>query len=120
MDLKILSVHGHGDHKEEYVLLEAIEDCDVGRFQLCDTTFTRDGKVSNKLRHTYWFPDKEVKKGDLISVWTKTGSDTTTKNKKGTPVHRFYWGLTKAVWNDDGDCAVLQYIGAWKAVSVKS
>jgi len=114
MDLKIISVHGQGDFNSEYVLCRVIEDCDVGRYQLCDTTYLDNGRVSNKLRHTFWFPDKAVKKGDLVSVWTRSGNDTTEKNSAGTIVHRFYWGMSKAVWNNDGDCAVLQQLATWQ------
>lgn len=95
------------------------EDCDIGRYQLCDSTYTADGAVSNKLRHTCWFPDKEVKKRDLISVWTKDGTNVTKKNASGTPVHRFYWGLAKAIWNNDGDCAVLQHVATWQLFKAK-
>lgn len=114
MDVKIISVHGQGDFDSEYVLLQVTADCDVGKYQLCDTTYTDDDKVSNKLRHTYWFPDKAVKKGDLVSLWTKSGKNTTAKNNSGTTIHRFYWGLGKAVWNNDGDCAVLQQLMTWQ------
>lgn len=119
MKLEIISVHNHGNHKEEYVLLKAHDDCDIGRYQLCDSTYTADGRVSNKLRHTYWFPDKDIKKGDLVSVWTKDGTNTTDKNSSGTLIHRFYWGLSKPVWNDNGDCAVLQYVSTWQFFAAK-
>lgn len=114
MKLKIVSVHNHGNADEEYVLLQATEDCDVGRYMLADSTYTADGKVSNKLRNTFWFPDKAVKKNDLVSVWTKTGKDTSTTNNSGTPVHRFYWNLKKPVWNDGGDCAALIEVNTWQ------
>ena len=119
MNVEIISVHNHGNHKEEYVLLRVKADCDIGHYQLCDSTYTKDGNVSNKVRHTYWFPDKPVKKGDLVSLWTKDGTNTTTKNDSGTTVHRFYWGLAKAVWNDDGDCAVLQHVPNWQFFKAK-
>lgn len=114
MKVKVISVHNHGDFDQEYVLLKVLENCDVGYYILGDSTYTNDGKVSNKVRHTFWFPDKEVKKGDLLSVWTKTGKNTSTKNDSGTPIHRFYWNLKTAIWNDDGDCAVLLELNTWQ------
>lgn len=114
MKLKIISVHNHGDFDKEYVMLKANEDCDVGRFVLADSTYTADGKVSNKVRHTYWFPDKNIKKDELVSLWTGPGNNTTAKTNDGTTVHRFYWGLKTAVWNDGGDCAVLLDIQDWQ------
>jgi hypothetical protein len=114
MKLEIISVHNHGDYDKEYVRLQAREDCDVGRYLLADTTYTNDGKVSNKLRHTYWFPDKNIKKGDLVCVWTKPGANATTSTSTGTPIHHFYWNLQTAVWNDEGDCAALLETNTWQ------
>ena len=114
MNLKIISVHNHGDFDKEYVLLKAQEDCDVGRFILADSTYTEDGKVSNKVRHTFWFPDKKIKKGELVSVWTCSGTSGKRETDSGTPIHRFYWGLKTAVWNNDGDCAVLLDVNTWQ------
>jgi hypothetical protein len=115
MKIKIRSVHGQGDYENEYVILDVVEDCDIGKYLLSDTTYTNDGKFSDKLRHLYWFPDKDVKTGDVVVVYTKAGKNSSTTNANGTPVHYFYWRLQKAVWNDDGDCAVLIEVKTWKS-----
>lgn len=114
MKAKIISVHNHGDVSQEYVLIQAQEDCDTVRLVLADSTYTASGKVSNKLRHTYWLPSKQVSKGDYIVVFTGKGKSASSEDKYGVPVHRFYWGLETAVWNDDGDCAVLQELVTWQ------
>lgn len=117
MKLKLVSINGNGDFDKEHVLLKALDDCDVGRYMLADSTYTASKQVSNKLRHIFWFPDKTVKKDDLISVWTKSGNDTTSKTDSGTPVHRFFWNLKTAVWNDEGDCGILFEIADWKSLA---
>jgi hypothetical protein len=114
MKVKIALVHNQGRFDEEYVLLKVEESCDIGRYLLADSTYTTDGKVSNKLRHIYWFPDGAVKKGDLIIVWTKAGKDNTSETDSGVPIHHYYWGLKSAVWNDDGDCAALLELSTWQ------
>lgn len=119
MKLKIISVHGHGDFDKEHVFLQALENCDIGKYALADSTYTDADHVSNKLRHFYWFADKEIKKGEYVSLWTGKGTNTVTKTDKGVPIHRFYWGLDKAVWNDTGDCAVLLEINTWQFFKVK-
>ena len=113
MRAEIVSIHNHGDFDKEYVLITVLEDCDIGRFVMADSTYAANGKVSNKLRHTHWFPDKQVKKGDWVSLWTKTGADITT-TLNGVPMHRFFWNLKTAVWNDEGDCAVPQELLSWQ------
>jgi hypothetical protein len=119
MKVKIISVHNQGDFNKEYVLMEVYEDCNIGDFILADSTYTSGGQISNKVRHTYWIPDKQVEEGDLVSVWTKSGTKTTTTNANGITVHRFYWGLDRAVWNDEGDCAVLFELKDWQHFPVK-
>ncbi|MEX2410160.1 MAG: hypothetical protein WD607_02105 [Candidatus Paceibacterota bacterium] len=118
MNLEIISIHNNGDQNKEYVLMKVLQNCDAGHYILADSTYTDDGKISNKVRHTYWIPDKEVEKGDLISIWTKDGKNTTSKTDSGTPIHRFFWGLNKPVWNDEGDCAVLFEVNTWQIFSV--
>lgn len=114
MNIEIISVHNRDDASKEHVLLRVTENADVGRYLLCDTTFLGSGKISNKLRHVFWFPDKKVKKGELVSLWTGTGTDTEAKSTQGVKVHRFYWNLAKPVWNDDKDCAVLIEAATWQ------
>jgi len=118
MKLKIISIHNHGNYEKEYAYLKAVDDCDVGDFVLADTTYLTSGKVSNKLRHMFWFPDKEIEAGDAVTVWTQPGVNTTIRRDDGTKLHRFYWGLKTAVWNDAGDGAVLLYAPEWQCFRV--
>ena len=119
MNVQILAVHGQGDYQTEYVTLRVLDDCDLGKYQLCDSTYTAENTVSNRLRHVYWFPDKQVVKGDLIALWTKPGKETTGKTRDGHTIHHFYWDLKTAVWNNDGDAAVLQRLANWSLFPVK-
>lgn len=118
MKLKIVSVHNQGDFDKEHVLLRAVEDCNLTHYLLADTTYIKDDVVSNRLRHTYWFIDKPIKKGDYVSVWTKSGIDTEGTMQDGTPIHRLFWNLKTAVWNDTGDCAILVYTPNWQQFKV--
>lgn len=40
MNVQILAVHGQGDYQTEYVTLRVLDDCDLGKYQLCDSTYT--------------------------------------------------------------------------------
>lgn len=119
MKVKIISVHNQGDYEQEYVLMRVQQDCNIGYYMLADSTYTEANKVSNKVRHTLWIPHKEVKKGNLVSVWTKPGKDTTDVNKDGQTIHRFFWNLKTAVWNNEGDCAVLFELNTWQFFPAK-
>ncbi|WP_122222505.1 hypothetical protein [Pseudomonas syringae group genomosp. 3] len=110
MKLKIVSVHHHGDLDKEHVVLDVLEDCNLSAYVLMDTTYDKDGNVSNKHRHVKWLPAVQAKKGHKVSVWTKKGSDVSVTAEDGTRWHRFYWDMSTSVWNSDGDVAVLLQI----------
>jgi len=106
MKLQIMKVESGGDHTREVVWLKALQACSLGDHILADTTFDEDG-TSNRVRHTFWFPDVMVKKDDRVVVFTKTGKPKTGRTKADQPLHFLYWNLDEAVWNNEGDQAVL-------------
>mgnify|MGYP001267578516 CR=1 FL=1 len=109
MDVKIIKIESKGDFDKEYVLLEVLSDCEIGEYLLADSSYTSEGKLSNKIRHIYWFPNKTVKKGDFVFVFTrpKKMNDKTEWSNNYTNNHAFYWNLKIAIWNDEGDYATL-------------
>jgi len=118
MKMKIRSIHGHGKADEEYVVLDVIEDCNASYYMVSDTTYTADGKISNKTRHNFWFNPKELSAGDVVYLYTKVGKNASSERPNGTKTHKFYWGLKVPVWNDDGDGAILFEIKTWKTKKV--
>lgn len=113
MKLKIRSIHEQGNAASEYVLFDVVEDCDLVYFGVADTTYSSVTSISNKLRHFFWFPPTKVNKGELVVLRTGVGTDDSFQNSGGITVHRFYWGLKSAVWNNTGDAAVLFDINTW-------
>lgn len=116
MKIRIIQIHNAGSEQDELVVMEVLEDCDVGKYLLSDSSYTTDGSLSNKIRHIYWFPDQEVKKGDFIWLYTRRSKATdehTWRNDSKTTTYAFYWGLNIGVWNDEGDYAVLFDITKW-------
>ncbi len=119
MNLSITSVHGHGNHAAEYVQLTALGNCDAAYYMVADTTYTNDGHISSKVRHTHWFAHLQLAKCDTIYLYTRRGSNSSSKRQDGTTVHHVFWGLDKAVWNNSGDGALLFQITTWKTTRVK-
>jgi hypothetical protein len=113
MTVEIRYIKDPGKLDDERLVLKVLKDCDIGMYLTFDSTYTEDGQVSNLVRHPYWFPDKRVKAGDLIVLYTKTGAKSQTKNKNGSTSHFFYRGLERTIWNKSGDCAVLFEISTW-------
>lgn len=113
MNVSIRKVADSSKHSDERLILDVLEDTDIGEYAVLDTTYTPSNSVSNKVRHCYWFPDKKVKKGDLVVLYTNPGTNTIQKNKDGSTTHFFHWGLKVSVWNNTGDCAVVLHISDW-------
>lgn len=114
MKLRILSIHEQGNFDDEHVRLEVTEDCDLKTYGLADTTFASDDTISNRLRHFFWFPPNAVKKGELVLLRTKRGTNGKFTASDGRTVHRFYWNLKSSIWNNDADAAVLFEMSDWK------
>lgn len=119
MSIQIKYIKNNGSADEERIVFEVTKDCDIGYYLVCDTSYTSNGKVSNKLRHPYWFPDKDVKIGDLVVLYTKKGTNNSRVNKDGSSTHFFYWGLDKTIINNDKDCIVLIESKNWTVKGVK-
>lgn len=115
MKLNITKIFDPKNYDAERVLLEVTEDCNLHFFIIIDTTYYPTTKrISNKLRHTYWFPNQDVLAGDTVALYTKKGINTARKNPDGiTTTYTLYWGLGNSVWNNDGDAAVLFEISEW-------
>ena len=51
---------------------------------------------------------------EWAALQTGTGKNDQYTAASGKKVHRFFWGLGSAVWNNDGDAAVLFEMRTWK------
>ena len=118
MNVKIRAVRDAGDPDLERLVLNVFRPDDIGDYAVFDTTYTDDGRVSNKLRHSFWFPDKRIAAGDTVVLYTKRGRANEKKNSSGATSHFFYWGLDVTVWNEGGDCAVLLHVPEWTSYRV--
>ncbi|WON94316.1 MULTISPECIES: hypothetical protein [Bacteroidota] len=119
MKLKINQVVDFGTLDSERVELSVLEDTNLYYFIISDTTYLDEGKISNKMRHTFWFKPQQVNKGDEVVLYSKVGIKRSTdinggKNKK----YHIYWDLKSSVWNNSGDAAVLFELKTWKTTKV--
>src|ERR1022692_892986 len=89
MKLEIDKIKDRGEG-EERIVFNVKEDCDIGRYFVFSTHKTSENKFSSSLQHPFWFPDKEVKKSDLVVLYTKKGSSSYRLNKDGTTSHFYY------------------------------
>jgi len=100
MSLEILSIKGHGDAKNEYIMLRATADINLFDYAITDTTYN-NGKKSNIMRHYFRFPKLLVKKNERIGLFTKKGAYSKGQTTLSYTFHRLYWNSDAPIWNDD-------------------
>lgn len=101
MSLKISTLQKDGDASNEYILLEATEDVNIGNYAIVDRTFNKNGKVSNVHKHFFRFPSRTVKKGEYVSLRTGKGTPVVGETNRGDKVYRYFWGSDAPFWNDN-------------------
>lgn len=110
MKLKIRGVFGE-DLEDERIVIDVVADSkEQENYILFDTTYDDKGKVSNKHRHPFFFKTSQLKKDEVILIYTKKGEDHPGKSSKGTRMDVLYWGLDTCVWNNDKDNALLVHV----------
>lgn len=96
--LEITDVKSKG--REERITLIAQAGTNLKNYLIYDTTFSADGKLSNKGRHVFPFPDYEVEACQEITIVITSG----IKVKRPAT---YYWHRSSPVINDTGDHLVL-------------
>ena len=119
MKLNIISIQNHGNASTEYVSFSAGEDCDLKYYIISDSTFNANNTLSNTFRHTYWWAPQSIKKGDVVVLYTRKGQNSISKLQGGNTAYNYYWGSDHAIWNDEGDTAVLFELNTWQIKKAK-
>ncbi len=112
MNLTLTNITDKGTTKER-LILKALVDLDIGRFAIFRGEKSATG-ITNKVYNTYWFPDKQVKAGDLIILYTGKGVSSSRISANGNEYHFFYWGLSSPIWNLRSVATVLVSVPEWK------
>jgi hypothetical protein len=95
MDLKIIEVVFDKKGENEYVLLEVLKDSKLEGYELHGETYSYND-ITRVQRYLFNFPEWEVKKGDLIRVYSGVGWAETRIGS--LVIHCFYTGLYESIW----------------------
>lgn len=112
MNLKHSSFADAGTFEKERLVLKAHAEVEIGNYAVFCSGVS-DGKATAGHKTAYWFPDEKVKAGDLVVLYTKTGTDSKKKLESGVTAHFFYWGLKNAIWGNSNNTAVLLRVAEW-------
>ena len=114
MDLEILYIKDNGNLDKERVVMRVNEDCDLGHYLLALSHINPETSTfSSKISHVFWLPDREVKKGDKVIVYTKKGIHNKQENEDQTTSHFFYWGMEAPLNSKNDETCVVVFNASW-------
>ena len=113
MKVKISAIREAGHLQKERVVLRVESACNIGEFLLLQTGF-EDGSVNTGIYETFWFPDKQVRAGDYVVLYTKNGTRSEKPFQEATS-HFFYIGKSEPIWNFRDRSAVLMHAPVWQS-----
>ena len=113
MKLKISEIENKGVAENERIILKVLESDNVGQYVIFKTKKLADDRVSSRPSDVFWFQNKEVKKGDWVVIYTKSGTYKSIINEKGNTSHFFYWDKKEPLWKDSIDIPILLHIDEW-------
>lgn len=112
MKVQIRSVEDRGDITHERLVLRVRRDVEIGDFMLLRTAFA-EGHPTTRVENTLWFPDMSMSAGDIVVVYSKSGSIKQKKISGDRTAHFFYWHQDSTLWDDDNFAPVLLYAPEW-------
>lgn len=114
MKVKIASIEHNIVGLGECIVLEVLQDTDIGKYLLLDF-------ASSKIIHTFWLPDLPVKQGDVIHLYTNESLVQKDVLEVATGVvHKLYWKLPEWKGQNETNCLALIEANDWCFQDVKS
>jgi len=112
MMLEIASFADAGVLEKERLIIRVLSDLDIGAYIVLWSDLSDSRSPTAGIKTAYWFPDKKVKSGDKIVLYSKSGKDSKKDIGDGHSAHFFYWGLENALWENE-KTAVLLKVNEW-------
>ncbi|CRD54345.1 hypothetical protein [Stenotrophomonas indicatrix] len=112
-ELRLSSFADGGNLDKERLALNAKADLKVGDYAILLSKVSSTGKATSGAKQAFWFPDQDVKEGDVVILYTKKGVTATKDLSDGRIAHFFYWGMSEAIWTSDKVAAVVLKVEDW-------
>ena len=121
MDIEIMYIKDNGVIDKERVVLLVKENCDLGHYILATSQIMPETNTfSSKISNVYWFPDREMKKGDKVIVYTKQGINNKKENEDQTTSYFFYWGMDTPLNSQNDNACIVVLNVSWLVERVPS
>ena len=111
MKLSIRGVANAGELGKERLILDVVQDADLGDYVLMRTGF-RNGNVTIGVRNALWFQYEDVSSGDVVVIYSKAGQANQNETETNT-VYFYYWHQTECLWGADNSVPVLLDAPDW-------
>ncbi|WOS41697.1 hypothetical protein [Xanthomonas rydalmerensis] len=112
-NLKFASFADAGNIEKERLVLNAITDLKVGEYAIFSSKSGPTGGATSGKKSAYWFPDKDLKKGDVVVLYTKQGRASEKLLDGDRTAHFFYWGNKETLWSSESIGAVVVKVENW-------
>lgn len=115
MKLKIEQIADRGVPNLERLHLRVLEQTNLSYHVVLSSYYIGEA-IYNGGHAGFWFPSIEVKPGDNVIVYTRSGVYEAPKDSL-IPIERnffFYWGLPQTLWNNMDACAVVLDLIGWQ------
>lgn len=112
MEIEILEILDKSDLAHERVVFKVNEDCNSWPFIL----FRNKGARNESL--PYIFNNMDIEKGDIITLYTKSGDYRKDRLANGIKNHVLFWGLNNSIWGEKNCIALLVKIDKFNFVKI--
>jgi hypothetical protein len=110
-----LAITGIGDKgalDKERIGFKASTAVDLRNFLVFRTTIGESG-FFNRSKDAYWFAPTAVNAGDMVVLYTRTGTDSFLANADGTKTYFRFWNLSEPIFTSAPDGVVLAEVANW-------
>lgn len=119
MNIAIDYIKDSGNLDKERIVFAVKNDEQLGKYLIAESVLLENARFSAKLKNVFWFPDQELKQGDVVVLYTKTGNYNFSKNEDGSTTYFYYWGLPEPHLNDNKPCVVL-FDASWEVCAIQT
>ncbi len=118
MNIAIDYIKDSGNLDKERIVFAVKNDEQLGKYLIAESVLLDNARFSANLNNIFWFPDQELKQGDVVVLYTKSGNNNTSVNEDGSTTYYYYWGLTQPHLNDNKPCVVL-FDASWEVRAIQ-
>lgn len=118
MNIVIDYIKDSGNLDKERIVFAVMNDEQLGKYLIAESVMLDEARFSAKIKNAFWFPDQELKQGDVVVLYTKVGNNDISKNEDGSTTYFYYWGLSEPHLNDNKPCVVL-FDASWEVRAIQ-